>query len=74
MKLVVKLFASLRTGRAKEIIIELSRASTPKAIIKELNIPEEDVAIIMINGRRSEADIQLNEGDIVSLFPPVGGG
>ena len=74
MKLVVKLFASLRAGRAKEIIIELSRASTPKAIIKELNIPEEDVAIIMINGRRSEIDTQLKENDTVSLFPPVGGG
>ncbi|HPY37074.1 MAG TPA: MoaD/ThiS family protein [Clostridia bacterium] len=74
MKLVVKLFASLREGRGKETIIELSGASTPKTIIKELNIPEEDVAIIMINGRRSEADTQLNEGDIVSLFPPVGGG
>ncbi|HOF94717.1 MAG TPA: MoaD/ThiS family protein [Clostridia bacterium] len=74
MKLVVKLFASLREGRAKEILIERSGVYTPKTIIKELNIPEEDVAIIMINGRRSEADIQLNEGDTVSLFPPVGGG
>jgi len=34
----------------------------------------EDIAIIMINGRHGEHDAALNDGDVVALFPPIGGG
>ena len=74
MKILVKVFANLREGREKEQIMELPEGSTPKDVAKSLLIPFDDVAIIMINGRRAEGDVELLENDTLALFPPVGGG
>ncbi len=48
--------------------------ATPADVINELDIFEEDVAILLVNGRDGEFDQELREGDVVSVFPPVGGG
>lgn len=74
MKLKVKLFATLRKNNAKEQLLEVAEGTTPAHIMKRLGIPEEEVAIIMVNGRHSKADTKLVETDILALFPPVGGG
>ena len=74
MKVLVKLFANLRDNREKESFMDLSDGSTPRDVIESLGIPFEDVAIIMINGRRKEADEVLLEDDVLAIFPPVGGG
>lgn len=74
MKIFVKLFASLRDNREKEQYMDFKEDMTPKDIIENLGIPVEDVAIIMINGRRVELDSQIVENDTIALFPPVGGG
>lgn len=47
---------------------------TPRHILEELNIKVEEVAILLINGRDGMADTLLKDGDVLSLFPPVGGG
>jgi molybdopterin converting factor small subunit len=44
------------------------------AIVTELAIAEEEVGVILINGRHSNLDQSLVEGDNLSLFPLVGGG
>ena len=74
VKIFVKLFASLRDNREKEQYMDFKEDMTPKDIIENLGIPVEDVAIIMINGRRVELDSQIVENDTIALFPPVGGG
>lgn len=74
MKIVVKLFANLRDNREKEQSMDLREGMTPKDVIEKLEIPFEDVAIIMINGRRKEPDTELVEDDTLALFPAVGGG
>lgn len=74
LKITVKLFANLRDGREKEQIMNFKEGTTPRDVIKYLEIPFEDVAIIMINGRRKEADVEILENDTVAIFPPVGGG
>lgn len=74
MNVVVKLFASLRINNEKEYILDVAEGSTPIDIIHQLNISEEDAAIVMINGRRKELDTVLFEDDIISIFPLVGGG
>lgn len=74
MKILVKVFANLREGREKEQIMELPEGSTPEDVANSLAIPFEDVAIIMVNGRRVEGDVELLENDTLALFPPVGGG
>lgn len=55
-------------------MVELVDEHTARAIIDELDIEEKDVAILMINGRDGLLDTTLKTGDVVSIFPPVGGG
>ena len=39
-----------------------------------LSIPSEEVSILLINGFHSKPEDPVKDGDVVSLFPPVGGG
>lgn len=74
-QIVVKLFATLRTGRGKQVLLPLSPGvTTPRELITALDIPLEDVAILLVNGRDGRLDQALNEEDYLSIFPPVGGG
>lgn len=70
----VRLFATFRIGRAKILFLEAKQYATAGAIIDALEIPREEVAILLVNGRHSKADKGIEDGDIVALFPPVGGG
>jgi len=74
MDIKVRLFATLRENRGKELMINLSQGFTPMDIIDKLNIAKEEVAILLVNGRDGQFDVELVEGDTVSIFPPVGGG
>jgi sulfur-carrier protein len=74
MEIKVRLFATLRENRGKELQLSLSEDITPADIIDKLEIAKADVAILLVNGRDGSLDQQLNDGDVVSIFPPVGGG
>jgi molybdopterin converting factor small subunit len=74
VQIKVKLFATLRLNREKEMMMDLVPGATPKDIIELLNILEEEAAIIMINGRGATPDYVLEDNDTVSIFPPIGGG
>ncbi|KXG75255.1 MoaD/ThiS family protein [Thermotalea metallivorans] len=74
MDIRIKLFATLRHGRGKELSISLEQGATPKDAIGMLEIAEKDIAILLINGRDGTLDQPLADGDIVAIFPPVGGG
>lgn len=74
MEVEVRLFATFREGRAKRQKIKINENTTILDIIKILNIDENEVAIMLLNGRDGNSDRMLNDGDVISLFPPVGGG
>ncbi|NBG86998.1 MoaD/ThiS family protein [Isachenkonia alkalipeptolytica] len=74
MEIQIKLFATLREGRGKLVTKEFSSAVTPKEVLEALNINEEDVAILLVNGLDGTLDQELQDGDMLSVFPPVGGG
>lgn len=74
MSIEVRLFATLREGRGKKKHFEFEDGINCDKIMEKMNIKKEDVAILLINGRDGEFYIGLNDGDIVSIFPPVGGG
>lgn len=74
MKVTIKLFATLRNYNENQQLLEVNEGVTPKDIINELNVPEAEVAIIMINGRGSKLDSVLKDSDVLALFPAVGGG
>ncbi len=74
MEIKVRLFATLRTGRAKELMLTVPEETSPQQIIEVLEIDPADVAILLINGRDGLLTTPLQVGDVVSIFPPVGGG
>ena len=70
----VRLFATLREGRGKVQMLNASDFQTAGDIIRHLDIPPEEVAILLVNGFHQKPDCPVKEGAIVALFPPVGGG
>ena len=70
----VRLFATLREGRGKMVMLPAEDFPDAVSIIRHLNIPADEVAILLINGFHSKPDAKVKEGDVVALFPPVGGG
>lgn len=74
MKVIIKLFATLRDGRGKIVEAEYDEGTQIHQIIKDLNIEEKEIAILLKNGILAKTDDVINEGDYLSIFPPVGGG
>lgn len=74
MQVTVKVFATLRNNREKEKLMDFEEGTTPRNVLRSMTIPEEDASIIMINGRSVKLDTPLKDGDVLALFPPVGGG
>jgi len=74
MNVTVKLFATLRNGRFDIKTREFNPDSTVRDVIREIDVPEEEVALIFLNSRHANLDTVLADGDIVALFPPIGGG
>lgn len=73
-KVEVRLFATFRQGRDKTQVMEVKDGSTIGDVLKTLNIDEKEVAIMLLNGKDGPSDRQLKDGDVISLFPPIGGG
>lgn len=74
MKIEVRLFATFREGRKKKYFLDLEEGTSTRDIINMFQINEEEVSILLINGRDGKLDTILKDNDIIALFPPVGGG
>lgn len=74
MNIEVRLFATLRNGRDKVLRVEPPEGSTVRDIVGSLGIAEDDIAILLVRGHSRPLQSVLRDGDVVSLFPPVGGG
>ena len=70
----VRFFATLRDGRGKVTQIPAEDVSTACDILRRFEIPTEEVAILLINGFHSKPEDAVKDGDVIALFPPVGGG
>jgi len=72
--MVVQLFATLREGRGMKADIPWYEGLDGYEVLKDLELKPEDVKIFLINGKHSKPDTKLNQNDVISLFPAVGGG
>ena len=70
----VRFFSTLRDGRGKIAQVPAAEAATAGDLLRRFEIPEEEVAILLINGFHSKPADSVKDGDVISLFPPVGGG
>ena len=74
MQVTVKLFANFRDNRFNKEVRTIAPDITVGAIVSELAIAEEEVGVILINGRHGSLVQGLADGDTLSLFPLIGGG
>lgn len=77
MKIQVKCFATLSEADHCDYkdsqASELGEGADVKALITKLGLPEDNVKIIFVNGKRVETGEKLFDGDRVGFFPAVGG-
>ena len=79
MEVKVKLFATLgqyapHGKSAKPFVIDVEENTSVKALVDKLDIPKDSVHLKFVNGRARDADYELQPGDEVGFFPPIGGG
>jgi molybdopterin converting factor small subunit len=74
MHVTVKLFASFRNGRFKIDNHDVPDGTNVAYIVRFLQIPESELGVALVNGRHASLRQPLCGGDILSLFPLVGGG
>lgn len=74
MNVTIKLFATFRTGRFEEETRGLAEGSTVGDVVRELGIPERELGIILVNSRHVKLDHRLVDGDLLAIFPLLGGG
>lgn len=79
MRVNVKVFATLTRHfpalpLGSALNVELEEGATVEELLKKIGISPSDVIIVLRNGKACQISQVLEEGDILSLFPPVGGG
>jgi molybdopterin converting factor small subunit len=74
MNVTVKLFATFRVGRFKIDQRDYPPGTSCREIIADVGLTEQELGIVLINGRHAALNTRLEEGDTLSLFPLVGGG
>ncbi len=76
MQITVKLFAHYREGRFKSEIRSYPKGSTAQYVLEDIDIDKEriPIGVLMVNGRHVGEDFILEDGQIFTIFPKVGGG
>jgi len=76
----IKVFSTLKRYLAESDMLvgenrwELPEGITVRELGKKLKIPDKEIKIILINGRKAAEDHVLNEDDSVYIFPILMGG
>ena len=78
MRVEVKAFATLRAflppGSRQSSPLDVPAGSTVRDAARALGIADEVALIALLNGREADPGDPLQEGDVVTLFPPLSGG
>ncbi|MCF8128191.1 MAG: MoaD/ThiS family protein [Deltaproteobacteria bacterium] len=80
MQIEIKLLTGLKqylpnpdlTGTVRAL--EIAEPATVKTVLEKLHIPLDMPKVIMLNDRQGALEDNVNPGDRVTVFPPVGGG
>lgn len=79
MHVLVKLSATLRScvpgyDPEKGLEVDLPNTLTAEELARHIGVPPADVKLVMINSRQKDMKTDVNDGDRIAYFPPVGGG
>lgn len=70
----VRLFATFRENRDKVVYLDSAGIKNTADIAKILGIDYDEISIFLVNGFHSSAETEVKDGDVLAIFPPVGGG
>ena len=78
-KVEVRLYASLRkyhpkSGSGEALVFTLDDKAKLGDLLDRLNIPRQEVNILMVNGKWQKENYLLQDGDRIGFFPLIGGG
>ena len=74
MQIKVRLIGAFRIGRFKEELREYPAGTSIRDVVTSLQLPEQILGIVLINGTHAEfADILL-DGDQLTILPILEGG
>ncbi len=74
MQLTVKLFATFRENRFAVAEKTYPETATVGDIIADLGIDAGEVGVTMLNSKHCQLTTQPSDGDILAIFPVIGGG
>ena len=74
MRVQVRLFATLRHGRFSRQLMELSEGDCVGDVLRRLDIPEEEVGMLLLDGHDTALNRKLENDAVISVFPALGGG
>jgi molybdopterin converting factor small subunit len=80
MKITIRLLASYRQYLPKDhnaqagYLQDIASTAHVADVLATLPIPPDDVYTFFVNGRHAERGQSLCDGDVLSVFPAVGGG
>lgn len=74
MRIKVKLYGDYLKYGLDESIIEVEDDATVEDVLNKFGIEERAYIIVLVNLKRVWFDYKLNNGDVLSIFSPVGGG
>ena len=74
MLVTIRLFASFQEGRFEQAPRELPARTRVGDVVDELEIPRDAIGVMLVNARHAMFDRELVEGDVLSVFPLIGGG
>ena len=74
MQITVRLFATFRDGRFVSEVREYTPGTRIGEVIDDLDIPQSEIGMIMVNNRHAEPGDLLTENASLALFPLLGGG
>lgn len=74
MNITVKLFAYFRDNRFNVEEWDIQPGTTVGSIVDSLDIDREEVGVLMMNHKHTQFEVEPQEGDILAIFPVVGGG
>ena len=74
MDVEIRLFESLKKHQPESAKVRLAAGSRVSDLLDVLGIPTDDVGVLMVNRADGRFDQQLQNGDVVTVIPPIGGG
>lgn len=74
MKINVKLVGAFRLGRFKEEVRDYQSGVSIRDVVDSLQLPEQILGIVLINGLHAEFEDILKDGDCLTILPILDGG